>query len=88
MAYWRFKSEPSCFSFADLMSAPDRTTGWDGVRNYQARNSMRGDMKIGSPKSLPVPLSGPPRRIIYPRVSRDLGRITPRMPRWGENEQN
>ena len=47
MAYWLFKSEPDCFSFADLMAAPDRTTGWDGVRNYQARNYLRDQVKRG-----------------------------------------
>jgi predicted RNA-binding protein with PUA-like domain len=47
MAYWLFKSEPSCYSFADLMAAPDRTTGWDGVRNFQARNFLRDEIKVG-----------------------------------------
>jgi predicted RNA-binding protein with PUA-like domain len=47
MAYWLFKSEPSCFSFADLTAAPGRTTGWDGIRNFQARNMLRDDIKIG-----------------------------------------
>jgi predicted RNA-binding protein with PUA-like domain len=47
MGYWLFKSEPDCFSFADLMAAPDRTTGWDGVRNYQARNFLRDQVKRG-----------------------------------------
>ena len=39
--YWLVKSEPDVFSFDDLLAAPGRTTGWDGVRNYQARNNMR-----------------------------------------------
>jgi predicted RNA-binding protein with PUA-like domain len=47
MNYWLFKSEPDCFSFADLCSAPDRTTGWDGVRNFQARNFLRDQIKLG-----------------------------------------
>jgi predicted RNA-binding protein with PUA-like domain len=47
MAYWLFKSEPNCFSFADLMAAPGRTTGWDGVRNFQARNFLRDEIKAG-----------------------------------------
>jgi predicted RNA-binding protein with PUA-like domain len=47
MAYWLFKSEPECFSFADLMALPRRTTGWDGVRNYQARNFLRDQIKRG-----------------------------------------
>ena len=45
--YWLVKSEPEVFSFDDLMAAPDRTTSWDGVRNYQARNFMRDDMRVG-----------------------------------------
>ena len=45
--YWLVKSEPDVFSFDDLLSAPGRTTGWDGVRNYQARNYMRDDMQAG-----------------------------------------
>ena len=47
MPYWLFKSEPDCFSFADLMAAPSQTTGWDGVRNYQARNMLRDEIKAG-----------------------------------------
>jgi predicted RNA-binding protein with PUA-like domain len=47
MAYWLLKSEPECFSFADLCAAPGRTTGWDGVRNFQARNFLRDDMRVG-----------------------------------------
>ena len=45
--FWLVKSEPDCFSFDDLLHAPGRTTGWDGVRNYQARNFMRDDMAPG-----------------------------------------
>ena len=44
--YWLVKSEPDVFSFDDLLAAPDRTTNWDGVRNYQARNFMRS-MQVG-----------------------------------------
>lgn len=45
--YWLMKSEPEVFSFDDLLKAPKRTTGWDGVRNYTARNFMRNAMKVG-----------------------------------------
>ena len=45
--YWLVKTEPSTFSWDDLERAPNRTTGWDGVRNYQARNFMRDGMKVG-----------------------------------------
>ncbi|MEO7042835.1 MAG: EVE domain-containing protein [Gemmatimonadaceae bacterium] len=45
--YWLLKSEPDCYSFEDLLAAPQSTTYWSGVRNYQARNFMRDDMKVG-----------------------------------------
>jgi len=47
VSYWLFKSEPSTFSIDDLASSPRKTTCWDGVRNYQARNFMRDDMRKG-----------------------------------------
>lgn len=47
MKYWLMKSEPSVFSIDDLAKSPKKTTYWDGVRNYQARNFMRDEMKIG-----------------------------------------
>ena len=47
MQYWLMKSEPDVFSIDDLAKAPRRTTGWDGVRNYQARNFMRDGMARG-----------------------------------------
>ncbi len=45
--YWLVKSEPDTFSFDDLLAAKDRTTHWDGVRNFAARNFMRDGMKAG-----------------------------------------
>jgi predicted RNA-binding protein with PUA-like domain len=45
--YWLFKTEPTSFSLDDLLKAPSRTTSWDGVRNYQARNTLRDDVKPG-----------------------------------------
>lgn len=47
MQFWLMKSEPSDFSIDDLMTRPGQTEPWDGVRNYQARNLMRDDMKVG-----------------------------------------
>jgi len=47
MKYWLMKSEPDVFSIDDLKNRPDSTEHWDGVRNYQARNMMRDDMKVG-----------------------------------------
>ena len=45
--YWLMKSEPEAFSIQDLARAPRQTTSWDGVRNYQARNLLRDDLKVG-----------------------------------------
>jgi len=45
--YWLVKSEADCFSWDDLWKSPKRTTFWDGVRNYQARNMLRDDFKKG-----------------------------------------
>jgi predicted RNA-binding protein with PUA-like domain len=47
MNYWLMKSEPDVFSFEDLKARPGQREPWDGVRNYQARNFMRDEMKIG-----------------------------------------
>ena len=45
--YWLLKSEPSCFSLQDLRSRPQQTEHWDGVRNFQARNLLRDEIKAG-----------------------------------------
>lgn len=45
--HWLFKSEPSDFSIDDLERRPNQTAHWDGVRNYQARNLLRDDIKKG-----------------------------------------
>ncbi len=47
MNYWLMKSEPNVFSFKDLKSRPKKTEPWNGVRNYQARNFMRDEMRVG-----------------------------------------
>ncbi len=47
MSYWLMKSEPNAFSIDDLQAMPEQTEHWDGVRNYQARNMMRDQMKVG-----------------------------------------
>ncbi|HEY4131225.1 MAG TPA: EVE domain-containing protein [Gemmatimonadaceae bacterium] len=44
--YWLVKSEPSVFSFDDLLASPKKTTQWDGIRNYAARNHLQA-MKKG-----------------------------------------
>ncbi len=45
MKYWLMKSEPDCYSINDLKR--DKVEMWDGTRNYQVRNMMRDDMKVG-----------------------------------------
>lgn len=45
--YWLMKSEPTCFSLDDLERAPAGTSSWDGVRNFQARNLLRDEIKVG-----------------------------------------
>ena len=47
MAYWLMKSEPDVFGIDDLAKLPKKTTHWDGVRNFQARNFMRDQMRRG-----------------------------------------
>jgi len=47
MAHWLFKSEPDTFSIDDLKSRGAKGEPWDGVRNYQARNMLRDDVKKG-----------------------------------------
>ena len=47
MPFWLMKSEPNAFSIDDLAHCPAQTEPWDGVRNYQARNFMRDQMKVG-----------------------------------------
>jgi predicted RNA-binding protein with PUA-like domain len=47
MSYWLMKTEPSSFGIEDLARAPRKTTTWDGVRNFQARNMIRDEMKKG-----------------------------------------
>lgn len=44
--YWLVKTEPEAYSIGDLEREPHRTTCWDGVRNYQARNLLRDEMKL------------------------------------------
>lgn len=47
MKHWLMKSEPDVFGIDDLAKTPGKTTFWDGVRNYQARNFMRDGMQLG-----------------------------------------
>jgi len=45
--YWLFKSDPEDFGLSDLMKCRNKTSLWDGVRNYQARNLLRDKIQVG-----------------------------------------
>ena len=45
--YWLFKSDPETFSWDHLERSPDKATCWDGIRNYQARNTLRDEVRVG-----------------------------------------
>ena len=45
--FWLFKSDPSEFGLSHLKKCPDKSSLWDGVRNYQARNLIRDEIQIG-----------------------------------------
>jgi predicted RNA-binding protein with PUA-like domain len=47
MNHWLLKTEPETFGVDDLAKAPRRSSHWDGVRNYQARNLLRDSIKLG-----------------------------------------
>jgi len=47
MRYWLMKSEPDDISIDDLAKAPGKSVAWFGVRNYQSRNFMRDQMRVG-----------------------------------------
>lgn len=45
MKYWLAKTEPNTYSWQDLLNEPDKTTSWEGVRNYQVRNAIQNEIK-------------------------------------------
>lgn len=47
MRYWMMKCEPSVYNIEDLRNESNQTTTWEGVRNYQARNMLRDEIKKG-----------------------------------------
>jgi predicted RNA-binding protein with PUA-like domain len=47
MKYWLMKSEPATFGIDHLAKKPGKRSGWDGVRNYQARNMLRDEFAVG-----------------------------------------
>ena len=97
MQYWLMKSEPDEVSIDDVMASPGQTTPWFGVRNYQARNFMRDQMKDGDGvlfyhSSCPEPgiaglavvVSGPyPDATQFDKKSKYYdAKATPEQPRW------
>jgi len=67
--YWLMKSEPHVYPFSQLVE--DGSTHWDGVRNYQARNMMRDDLKLGDMVLFYHSNTKPPHVAGIARVSRE-----------------
>ena len=67
--YWLMKSEPHVYPFSQLVE--DGSTHWDGVRNYQARNMMRDDLKLGDMVLFYHSNTNPPHVAGIARVSRE-----------------
>jgi predicted RNA-binding protein with PUA-like domain len=68
--YWLLKSDPEDFGLRDLEKSPGRTTRWDGVRNYQARNLLRDDVRVGDGVLFYHSRSNPPSVVATARVVR------------------
>lgn len=47
MNYWLAKTEPGTYSWHDLKNEPDKSTCWEGIRNYRVRNLIRDEIKLG-----------------------------------------
>ena len=74
MNYWLMKSEPNAYSIDDLKS--EGKTGWDGIRNYQARNLMRDQMQVGDKVLFYHSNAKPPGVVGLAQVS-DIGLVDP-----------
>ena len=68
--YWLVKSDPETFGLPELAASPERTTRWDGVRNYQARNHLRDDMQPGDGVLFYHSQSDPPAVVATAKVVR------------------
>ena len=84
MAYWLIKSEPDVFSLDDLAAKPRSRSGWDGVRNYQARNNLKA-MKVGDLALFYHSNASPPAVVGAARVTREAFPDGPD-PRWVQVE--
>jgi len=82
--YWLLKSDPQTFGLEHLRRSSRRTTMWDGVRNYQARNSLRDEMRVGDGVLFYHSQSAPPAVVATARVVRagypDPTQFDPRSP--------
>ena len=79
MKYWLMKVEPATYSIDDLKR--DGTTQWDGVRNYQARNYMRDEMRLGDKVLFYASNADPSGVTGLAEVSREA-RPEPKDPTW------
>jgi predicted RNA-binding protein with PUA-like domain len=70
MKYWLFKTEPESYSIDDLQNDPDQITCWDGVRNYQARNFLRDEVKAGDQVLLYHSSTDPPAIVGIAKVTK------------------
>lgn len=68
--YWLLKSDPEDFGLPGLKKSPGRTTRWDGVRNYQARNLLRDEVRVGDGVLFYHSRSNPPAVVATARVVR------------------
>jgi predicted RNA-binding protein with PUA-like domain len=66
--HWLFKSDPEVFGLAELERSPGRRTGWDGIRNYQARNLLRDEVQVGDGVLFYHSQSRPPAIVAVARV--------------------
>src|SRR5947207_13026388 len=71
MQHWLMKTEPSTFGVEHLAAAPRRTTAWDGVRNFQARNMLRAEMRRGDEAFLYHSTTEVPGAVATMRIGRE-----------------
>lgn len=85
MKYWLMKTEPESYSIDDLAAEKKRTTFWSGVRNYQARNFMRDEMKVGDQVLFYHSNANPPAIVGVAEVVRES---YPDHTSWDENDHH
>lgn len=83
--YWLLKTEPDSFSIQDLAKAKNRTTSWDGVRNYQARNYLRDEMRVGDGVLFYHSSTNPPAIVGTAKIVRDA---YPDPTAWDESDSH